>query len=299
MAALSKAEGHDSWKVGWKSMNFQQKLENAIKKNNSLLCIGLDTDINKIPKHLLEKEDPVFEFNKTIIDNTNNLVCCYKLNIAYYSAEGLKGLESLIKTINYIHDKYIDIPVILDAKRADVGHTSEAYAREVFDQINTDSVTVNPYFGLDSVEPFLKYKDKGIIVLCRTSNPGAGDFQDLIIDGEPLYIKVAQKITEWNKKHGNCLMVVGATWPEEMKKIRKIAPNMFFLVPGIGSQGGDLENTLKNGLTKEKSGLTPIKSGLIIHSARAIIYASSNKDFAEKARVKAKQLRDSINKYRT
>lgn len=273
-------------------MNFQQKLEKAIKKNKSLLCIGLDTDINKIPKQLLEKEDPVFEFNKTIIDNTNNLVCCYKLNIAYYSAEGLKGLESLIKTINYIHDKYIDIPVILDAKRADVGHTSEAYAREVFEQINTDSVTVNPYFGLDSVEPFLKYKDKGIIVLCRTSNPGAGDFQDLIIDGEPLYIKVAQKITEWNKKHGNCLMVVGATWPEEMKKIRKIAPNMFFLVPGIGTQGGDLENTLKNGLTKEKS-------GLIIHSARAIIYASSNKDFAEKARVKAKQLRDSINKYRT
>lgn len=292
-------------------MNFQQKLENLIQKNNSLLCIGLDTDINKIPKHLLEKEDSVFEFNKTIIDKTHDLVCSYKLNIAYYSAEGLKGLESLIKTIRYIHDRYSNTPVILDAKRADVGHTSEAYAKEVFEQINADSVTVNPYLGFDAVEPFLKYKDKGVIILCRTSNPGASDFQDLLVtpdvsigihirsgnvaphreNGLPLYLKVAKKIVEWDKKYGNCLMVVGATWPREMKKIREIAKDMFFLVPGIGTQGGDLENTLKNGLTKNKS-------GLIIHSARAIIYASNGEDFAEKARQKAIKMRDEINRYR-
>lgn len=294
-------------------MNFLQKINNTINKNNSLLCIGLDTNIKKIPEHLLKSEDPIFKFNKAIIEKTFDLICCYKLNIAYYSADGLKGLESLIKTIGYIHDRYSDVPVILDAKRADIGSTSEQYAKEVFDVINAEAVTVNPYLGFDAIEPFLKYKDKGIIILCRTSNPGASDFQDLIIKAQepkvaiethlrggsdrtpleiPLYMQVAEKVVEWNKKYGNCLMVVGATWPEELKKIREIAPEMFFLVPGIGTQGGDLENTLKNGLTKEKS-------GLIIHSARAIIYASSGEDFAEKAREKAIQMRDSINKYRT
>jgi len=296
------------WDVKVKHMNFQQKLEKAIKRNNSLLCIGLDTDINKIPKHLLGKKDPVFEFNKAIIDKTHDLICCYKANIAYYSALGTKGLESLINTIKYIHEQY-DIPFILDAKRADIGSTSEQYAREVFDVFDTDSVTVNPYLGADAIKPFLKRADKGIIILCRTSNPGASDFQDLITgvasqahprggyrlapqeSYKPLYLKIAEKVVEWNKKYENCLMVVGATWPGEMKKIRKIAPKMFFLVPGIGVQGGDLEKTLKNGLTKEKS-------GLIIHSARAIIYASSGKDFAEKSRKKAIEMRDLINKYR-
>src|SRR3989344_3779476 len=242
------------WDVKVKHMNFQQKLEKAIKRNNSLLCIGLDTDIK------------------------------------------------------YIHEQY-DIPFILDAKRADIGSTSEQYAREVFDVFDTDSVTVNPYLGADAIKPFLKRADKGIIILCRTSNPGASDFQDLITgvasqahprggyrlapqeSYKPLYLKIAEKVVEWNKKYENCLMVVGATWPGEMKKIRKIAPKMFFLVPGIGVQGGDLEKTLKNGLTKEKS-------GLIIHSARAIIYASSGKDFAEKSRKKAIEMRDLINKYR-
>ncbi len=203
-------------------MNFQQKLKNAIKKNDSLVCIGLDTDISKIPQHLLNKRDPVFEFNKEIVDKTNNLVCCYKANIAYYSSQGAKGLKSLINVIKYIHKKY-NTPFILDAKRADVGSTSEQYVKEVFDIFNADAVTVNPYFGFDAIEPFLKRKDKGIIVLCRTSNPGASDFQDLIIDGKPLYIKVAKKITEWDKKYKNCLMVVGATWPDEMKKIREIS----------------------------------------------------------------------------
>lgn len=291
-------------------MSFREKLKITVKKNNSLLCIGLDTDTNKIPKHLSDKGNTVFEFNKAMIDNTHDLVCCYKANIAYYSSQGTKGLESLIKTIRYSHDKYTNIPVILDAKRADIGSTSEQYAREVFDVIDADAVTINPYLGSDAVEPFLKHKDRGIIILCRTSNPGASDFQDLIVspqvpienhlggglartprENEPLYLKVAEKVVEWNKKYGNCLMVVGAGWPEEMKKIREIAREMFFLVPGIGTQGGDLENTLKSGLTQDKL-------GLIIHSARAIIYASSEKDFAEKARVKAIETKDNINRYR-
>lgn len=272
-------------------MNFKQKLNKAIKDNNSLLCIGLDTDIHKIPKHLLKLNDPIFEFNKKIVDKTFDLVCSYKLNIAYYSATGISGIESLQKTINYIHNKYTGIPVILDAKRADIGSTSEKYAQEVFDAMKADAVTVNPYFGLDSIEPFLKRKDKGIIILCRTSNPSASDFQDLKIRNEPLYIKVAKKIVDWDKKYKSCLMVVGATWPEELKKIRKIAPNMFFLVPGIGIQGGDLQKILEYGLTKEKS-------GLIIHVARAIIYSSYDCNFAQKARIQAKKIRDEINKYR-
>lgn len=272
-------------------MNFQQKLNKIIDKNNSLLCIGLDTDKSKIPQYLLETKDPVFEFNKTIIDNTHELACSYKLNIAYYSAEGLKGLESLIKTITYVHDRYPDIPVILDAKRADIGSTSQQYAKEVFDLLNSDAVTVNPYFGLDSIQPFLEYKDKGIIILCKTSNPGAYEFQDLLVDNEPLYIKVAKKIIEWNKKYQNCLMVVGATWPEELGKIRKIASDMFFLVPGIGTQGGHLEKTLKFGLTKDKN-------GLIIHVGRAIIYAGKDKDFTEKVKEQAQKYKNEINKYR-
>lgn len=279
-------------------MDFNQKLNAAIEKNNSLLCVGLDTDIEKIPQHLLTLADPVFEFNKKIIEQTSDLICCYKANIAYYSALGTKGLESLIKTIDYLKSQHPDIPFILDAKRADVGSTSEKYAKEVFDVLKADSVTVNPYFGLDSLEPLLKYKDKGVIILCKTSNPGAFEFQDLKVDGMPLYIKVAQKIVEWDQKYHNCLMVVGATWPEELKKIREIAPEMFLLIPGIGKQGGDLQKTLEYGLTKNKSGLTPMRSGLIIHSCRDIIYSSSEQNFAEKAREKAIELRNEINKYR-
>lgn len=272
-------------------MDFLNNLKQAIKKNGSLLCIGLDTDKNKIPKYLLETEDPVFEFNKAVIDATHDLVCTYKTNIAYYASEGIEGLTTLKKTIDYIHKQYPDIPVILDAKRADVGSTSIQYAKEVFDVLHSDAVTVNPYFGLDSLEPFLEYKDKGIIVLCKTSNPGAYEFQDLLVDNEPLYIKVAKKIVEWNKKYQNCLMVVGATWPEELGKIREITKDMFFLVPGIGTQGGDLEKTLKFGLTKEKS-------GLIIHVARAILYANSTLEFATKAREKAMEFKMNINQYR-
>lgn len=250
-------------------MKFLQKLDVSIKKNNSLLCIGLD--------------NCDFEFNKKIIDQTHDLVCCYKANIAFYSAQGINGLDSLIKTIRYIHERY-DLPFILDAKRADIGNTAGNYVKEAFDVFAADAVTVNPYLGFDSIEPFLKRKDKGVIILCRTSNKSASDFQDLIVDGKPLYLKVARKVVEWNKKYKNCLMVVGATWPEELKKIRKIAPEMFFLIPGIGAQGGDLEKTLKYGLTKQNS-------GLIIHSSRSIIYDNN-------PRAKTEELKNAINKYR-
>jgi len=272
-------------------MDFLEKLKKAIEKNNSLLSIGLDPDLTKIPPHLQQTKDWIFEFNKGIIDTTHDLVCTYKPNIAFYSSLGVYGTQSLHKTIEYIHSEYIDIPVILDAKRGDIGNTAEKYAEEVFDVFEADAVTVSPYLGLDSLEPFLKRKEKGIIILCKTSNKSTIDFQDLEVDGNPLYIHVAEKVVEWNKTYQNCLLVTGALWPEQLKKIREIASDMFFLVPGIGTQGGDLENTLKNGLTKDKS-------GLIISSSRGILYASDGKDFAEKAREEAQKLKDSINQYR-
>lgn len=272
-------------------MHFQEKLNKLITKNNSILSIGLDSDQDKIPKHLLSLEDPLFVFNKAIIDATHDLVCAYKPNIAFYEAYGEKGHKNLKKTTEYLQAKYPEIPIILDAKRGDIGSTAKMYAKTVFDYWMADAVTVNPYLGLDSLEPFLKYEDKGIIILCRTSNPNASDFQDLMINNIPLYIYVAKKAVEWNKKYNNCILVVGSTWPEQLKKIRKIAPEMFFLVPGIGTQGGDLKKTLEYGLTKTRS-------GLIINSSSAIIYASSEKDFAQKARETAMTLKNQINKGR-
>lgn len=257
-------------------MDFKTKLQKAISKNNSLLCVGLDTDPEKSPNQ--------FEFNKKIIDKTADLVCCYKPNIAFYATAGVNGLEALKQTIDYIAQNLSEIPVLLDAKRGDVPSTSEMYVKEAFDFLKVDAVTVNPYLGGDSLEPFFKIKDKGIVVVCRTSNPGARDFQDIQADGEPLYIKVAKKVVQWNNKYQNLLMVVGATYPAQMQIIREIAPHMTFLVPGVGSQGGDLENSLKNGLTHEGQ-------GLIISSSRGIIYAQD-------PRVAAQNLRDEINKFR-
>lgn len=272
-------------------MTFLQKLNSIIEKNNSLLCIGLDTDQEKIPQHLLKNEDPVFEFNKNIIDTTSDLVCAYKPNIAYYEKDGIEGLKALKKTVEYLQNQYPKIPIICDCKRGDIGSTSLQYAKSLFDYYQFDAVTVNPYLGFDAIEPFSQYKNKGIIVLCKTSNNGASDFQDLLIDNNPLYLKVAEKVIEWNKKYGNFLMVMGATWPEQIEKVRKMTKDMFFLVPGVGTQGGDLGNTLKFGLTEEKS-------GLIINSSRGIIYAGNDKDFSQKAREKAKEMVDIINKYR-
>ncbi len=260
-------------------MNFTEKLEKAISKNNSLLCVGLDPD-----PHRLKGARDQFSLNKIIIEQTAGFVCAFKPQIAFYSAVGSKGIENLKKTIDYIHKNYPLLPIILDAKRADIGSTAKMYAIEVFDFLKADAVTVNPYLGEDSLLPFFERKDKGAIVLCRTSNKGAQDFQDLETQGEPLYLKIAKKVIAWNKKYKNLSMVVGATWPDEMKAIRSLTSDMTFLVPGIGAQGGDLEGTVKNGLRQDKK-------GLILSSSRGIIYSQD----PQKA---AKSLRDEINRYR-
>lgn len=265
-------------------MKFLQRLNNIIKKNNSLLCIGLDPDLEKIPKNFLKKKDSIFEFNKSIINATADIVCCYKPQFAFHASNGIRGIKALIQTIAYVHLKYPQIPVLLDAKRGDIGSTAIQYAREVFDIYSADAITVNSFLGLDSLEPFLEREDKGIVILTRTSNSGASDFQDLMINKTPLYMKIAKKVVAWNKIYKNCLMVVGATWPEQLQKIREIAPEMFFLVPGIGAQGGDLKKTLKAGLRKDKS-------GLIISSSREII-------FSDNPRKEALRLKNEINKYR-
>lgn len=260
-------------------MKFQDNLEKAVTRNNSLLCVGLDSDIEK-----LKQGETLSQFNKWIVDQTADLVCAYKPNIAFYAAAGIKGLGDLKRTVDYIHKNYPHIPVILDAKRGDIGNTSEMLVKEVFDVFEADAVTVNPYLGEDALEPFFKRKDKGIIILCRTSNPSSKDLQDLKIEGEPLYVKVAKKITIWDKKYKNLLMVVGATYPSELKNIRQIAPDMTFLVPGIGAQNGDLKSTLLNGIRKDGK-------GLIITSSRVIICDQNPRTAAQK-------LRNEINKYR-
>lgn len=224
---------------------------------NKFVCIGLDQGN--------------FEFNKNIIDATFDLVCAYKPQSAFYEAKGAIGLEALKKTVLYIHEKSPDITVILDAKRGDIGNTNEAYVKAIFDDLGVDAVTVHPYLGQESLEPFLNKVNKGIIVLVKTSNPGAGEFQDLETAGKPLYQMVAEHVAnEWNKNN-NCAVVVGATYPEELKKVREIVGDMPILVPGIGAQGGDLEATIKNGLNSQKQ-------GLIISSSRGIIFAPNPRE---------------------
>lgn len=273
-------------------MIFGDVLNQAIDQNNSLACIGLDSDLAKLPAHLLSNPQAQLEFNKAIIDATADLVCCFKINSAFYEAFGADGLEQLRLTSEYLHEKYPNIPLILDAKRADIGNTNNGYVAFAFDYLKVDAITLHPYLGGEALEPFLKIKDKGMIVLCRTSNPGAAEFQDLQSDGMPLYQHVAKTVQKWNTNN-NCSLVVGATYPEEMKTIRElVGDKMVFLVPGIGAQGGDLEATMKAGLGADKR-------GLIIHSARQVIFASSNDDFAEAARKEAKKLKDDINKYRS
>ena len=259
------------------------------QKNGSLVCVGLDPDISKIPAHLHTLETPLFEFNKAIVDATDDLVCAFKPQIAYYSAS--RAERDLELTIDYIHQNHPGIPVILDAKRGDIGSTAEMYAQEVFDRYRADAVTVNPYLGADTLRPFLDRKEKGVIILCRTSNPGARDIQDLESNGKKLYQIVASKaVNEWND-NGNVLLVVGATFPRELNEIRSIAGDMTFLVPGVGAQGGEVASAVRNGKTRNGT-------GMIINSSRGIIYASNKKDFAEAARKAAKTLRDEINQYR-
>lgn len=262
-------------------MTFVEKLESRQKKMRTLLCVGLDPDKNKIPVSLLKTAHPLYEFNKAIIDNTHQYVCAYKPQVAYYSAVGAE--RDLEKTVDYIHSNYPDIPVILDAKRNDIGSTAEKYAMEVFDRYQIDAVTVNPYMGHDSVKPFADHKDKGVIILCKTSNASSVDLQEVIVEGMPLYLYLAKKaIQKWNYNN-NILFVVGATFPQQMKQIREIAKDAIFLVPGVGAQGGSISDVLSNGLRKD--GL-----GLIISSSREIIHAGTDENYylaSQKAAEKA------------
>ncbi len=272
-------------------MTFQEKLDSIIKKNNSLVCVGLDSDYYRIPLHLRTKKYPVFEFNKTIIDATHDLVCAYKPNSAFYEALGEQGIHQLKMTFDYLHKKYPEIITILDAKRADIGSTNKGYVKFVFDYLKADAVTLHPYLGKEALLPFLERRDKGCIILCRTSNPGAGEFQDLKVKGVLIYRYITTRVVkEWNKNN-NCMLVVGATYPKELAEVRKIAGDMTFLVPGIGAQGGGVEKTVKAGLNSKKG-------GMIINSSRGIIFASPGKDFAKRAREETRKLRDLINKYR-
>lgn len=270
-------------------MKFIEKIQKIVKKNNSLLCVGLDIDKQKMPRFLFkEKKDPYFEFNKSIINATKDTVCAYKLNMAFYEVLGKNGIELLEKTINYIPD---DIVIILDGKRNDINSTARFYAKSLFEIFEADAVTINPYLGFDGIKPFLDYKEKCSFILCRTSNKSARDLQDIKSDNIPLYQIVANKIKDWNINK-NCGAVVGATYINELKIIREIlGEDIPLLIPGIGKQGGDIEKTVKFG-TNKKGELA------IINSSRGIIFAGKDKNFAEKARNTAIFLNEEIKKYR-
>ena len=260
-------------------MNFKNKLERIVHKNNSILCVGLDIDKEKMPDNT-----SYLDFNKTIIDQTKDLVCAYKINMAFYEVLGKDGIDILEKTIRYISKEII---VIIDGKRNDIGSTAKKYAENIFENFKADATTLNPYLGIDGVKPFLDYKDKCSFILCRTSNPSAVELQDLKIKNKTLYMYVAEKIKEWNKQ-GCCGAVVGATYPDELKLVRKIlGQEIPILIPGIGVQGGDVEKTVKNG-TNSKGNTA------IINSSRSIVYAGSGKKIRQQAQI----LRDEINKYR-
>lgn len=255
-----------------------QELVKQIHKKKSFLCIGLDVDLNKIPKHLLEEEDPIFSFNKAIIDATHHLCVAYKPNTAFYEAYGIKGWKALEKTINYLNENHPEIFTIADAKRGDIGNTSTMYAQAFFEDLAFDSVTVAPYMGKDSVEPFLAFENKHTILLALTSNQGAFDFQTKTIEGKEVYKQVLETSKSWQNSE-NLMYVVGATKAEYLADIRAIIPNSFLLVPGVGAQGGNLQDVCKYGMTDTV--------GLLINSSRGIIYASSDEDFAIAARNKA------------
>jgi len=258
-----------------------QALVSEIKKKQSFLCIGLDVDLTKIPPHLLELEDPIFEFNKAIIKATHHLCVAYKPNTAFYEAYGLKGWKSLEKTIDYLNANHPEIFTIADAKRGDIGNTSSMYAKAFFEDLAFDSVTVAPYMGKDSIEPFLEFQDKHTIMLALTSNAGAYDFQTLTTDGKPLYQSVLETSKGW-KNSKNLMYVVGATKASYFAEIRKIVPNSFLLVPGVGAQGGSLAEVCKYGMNSD--------IGLLVNSSRGIIYASSDRDFEKQAAQKAQTL---------
>lgn len=265
-------------------------LVSAKWREGKFLCVGLDSEFEKIPEHIrsLGVREGIAAFNTAIIESTKDIVCAYKPNMAFYEAYGEDGLAALQVTIDFLHAEAPDVPVILDAKRADIGNTNAGYVKSIFDELGVDAVTVHPYLGAEALKPFLERTEKGIIVLCRTSNPGAREFQDLISGGEPLYIHVAREVAnKWNQ-NGNCSLVVGATYAKEMQDIRAAAPTLPFLIPGIGAQGGDLESSVKAGKNTD--------GGILISASRSIIFASSDKDYAEAAARSAQELHSAIQK---
>lgn len=264
-------------------MNRKELIE-QIRKKGSFLCVGLDTDIKKIPEHLLSCEDPIFEFNKAIIDATADYCVAYKPNVAFYESLGVTGWNALDKTVRYLRENYPDQLVIADAKRGDIGNTSSLYARAFFENLQVDALTVAPYMGEDSVKPFLAYEGKWVILLALTSNPGSRDFQFMAQpDGERLFEMVLEKAQRWGNED-NLMFVVGATQGEMFADVRRVAPRSFLLVPGVGAQGGSLDEVAKWGMTTE--------CGLLVNSSRGIIYASPGEDFAEVAAAEARKLRD-------
>jgi len=265
---------------------FIAQLEDSWARSDSLVCVGLDPELERFPGAVTSHPSPIFQFNRAIIDATADLVCAYKPQFAHYAA--YEAEDQLERTIEYIHRSYPGVPVILDAKRGDVGNTAERYAIEAFERYGADAVTVNPYLVGGSLEPFLKHEDRGVVILCRTSNPGARDVQDLDVGNRKLYHRIAELAAKrWNSR-GNCLLVVGATYPRELAEVREIVGDMPFLVPGVGAQGGDVDQAVRNGQT-------PDGTGLIISSSRSILYASAGEDFASAARRATATLREQIN----
>jgi orotidine-5'-phosphate decarboxylase len=268
---------------------FIAQLQRAWEQHDSLVCVGLDPELERFPKHIAAEPSPIFNFNRAIIDATHDLVCAFKPQFAHYAAYAAE--EQLERTIEYIHENYPHVPVILDAKRGDIGNTAERYALEAFARYGADAVTVNPYLGTDALEPFLEYADKGILVLCRTSNAGGRDLQDLKVGERPLYQVVAELAAQrWNTR-GNCLLVVGATYPQELAAVRALVADMPLLVPGVGAQGGDVAQAVR-------AGQTAAGTGLLLSSSRAILYGSQGADFASAARAATQALRTEINRSR-
>ncbi|SKA20049.1 orotidine-5'-phosphate decarboxylase [Novilysobacter spongiicola] len=275
-------------------MEFMQALRLRWSEADSLVCVGLDPEPARFPVALADHPDAVFEFCRAIIDATAPFVCSFKPQIAHFAALGEE--DALARLIAHVHDAHPGVPVILDSKRSDIGSTARHYATEAFDRYGADAVTANPYLGRDSVQPFLDRADRGVVILCRTSNPGASDLQDLTVQsgggpGRPLYQQVAETIAQdWNG-NGNCALVVGATWPVQLREVRAIVGDMPFLVPGVGAQGGDVEAVVRNARTADGT-------GLVVSSSRAVLYASNGSDFAQAAADAARELRDRINRFR-
>jgi orotidine-5'-phosphate decarboxylase len=287
MFLFEELSSMDAWR---KVMSFIDRLLRYSREGDSLLCVGLDPVPERIPAVVRDAVDPVLVFNYAIVEATASWAAAFKPNIAFYEALGPAGLETLQKTVAFIH-QHTRALVILDAKRADIGHSSAAYARSLYDRLGADAVTLNPYLGRDALAPFLERPEKGCFILCRTSNPGAGELQDLIVAGRPLYQVIAERIRGWNCL-GNCGLVVGATYPAELAEVRALCPELPFLIPGVGAQGGDLARAVQ-------AGVDPHGERVLINSSRSILYASADADFAEAAGRAAQRMCEEINQARS